>query len=100
MSKDSENKVGKTYLKTLAQEHQIHFDTYIAIMAQYKAFLSLKYHIDLEKLKGKPLMPWQADLLRRLNPTDFQIATIKEFQEYDAWHEWMSSVLTICQSMK
>ena len=97
MSKKSENYSNKIYLKTLAKEHHLHSDTYISIMEQYDKFLMETYNITIQKLKGKPLMVWQVDLLRRLNPTDFELTTMKELDEFYAWHEWISKVLLSCK---
>lgn len=93
---DKRNSKNKIYLKNLADEHDIHFTTYDAIMEQYDHYLNITYNLSIDKLKGHALMPWQIDLLRRLNPTDFQINTMKELDEYNEWHNWLSSVMLIC----
>lgn len=88
----------KIYLKTLANEHDLHIDTYVSIMEQYDFFLFEKFNIHVKALKRNPLLPWQVDLLRRLNPTEFQIETMKEISEYKEWQEWLSNVMKICKS--
>lgn len=85
-----------THLKHLALEHQVSFDTYITLMQQFDVFLLKEYCFTIDSLKGNTLMPWQIDLLRRLNPTDFQLETIKELGEFDSWHLFIRNVQHIC----
>jgi hypothetical protein len=89
-------KSNSLYLKHLAVEHGHSFDTYTALMKQFDVFLSKEYHFTVESLKGKILLPWQVDLLRRLNPTDFQLETIKELGEFESWHLFIRDVQRIC----
>ncbi|MBB6003862.1 hypothetical protein [Arcicella rosea] len=93
---DKKPTTNKVHLKTLAIEHEIHCDTYIAIMEQFDNFLWITYRFKIENLKGKALMPWQVHLLRKLNPTDYEINSMVELKEFDDWHQWMSNVMIIC----
>lgn len=94
--KQSQNKQGVTYLSNLAQDHGVSLATYEGIMAQYDKYLGDKYNFTVGSLKSENkkayLMPWQAELFRRLNPTDFEIETMKELGEYESWHLWMQDV--------
>jgi hypothetical protein len=89
-------KTNVTHLKHLATEHECSFETYISIMQQFDVYLSKMYYFTIDSLKGNTLMPWQVDLLRRLNPTDFQLETIKELGEFDSWHYFIRDVQRIC----
>ena len=82
----------KTYLKTLASENNEYFPSYIVSMQEYDVYLSKKYNFVINDLKGKPIPPWQLSILRKLNPSDFEISSMIENKEYDEWLDWFSSV--------
>lgn len=82
----------KTYLKTLAEEHGEHFNTYINSMQEFDGYLSTNFKITIDTLKGKVLRAWQVHLLRRLNPTEFEINSMQEIGTYDEWLKWFSEV--------
>lgn len=96
--KTKNNTSGLIYLSNLAREHEICARTYVSIMEQYDGYLMDKYNFNVTSLKAakkRPyLKPWQAVLFRRLNPTNFEIESMKELNEFDKWLEFIKEVNT------
>ncbi len=80
------------YLSSLAREHGQHLRAYLATMMEFDEYLAQEYCFRLEDIKGKPLPAWIEHLLRKLNPTDFEINTLQEEHQFEAWLAWMSGV--------
>jgi hypothetical protein len=61
-------------------------------MQEFDAYLLANFNISIQSLKGKQLRSWQVHLLRRLNPTEFEINSMQEIGNYDDWLKWFSEV--------
>lgn len=61
-------------------------------MQEYDSYLSKNFNFTIDSLKGKALQPWQVKILRKLNPSNFELESMIENKEYDEWLKWFSSV--------
>lgn len=84
----------KTYLKTLAKEHQVHCTTYIETMKEYNAYFENTFRFTVESLKRRPLKQWHVSLLRKLNPSEFDLNSMQEEGKYEEWLQWFSGIRT------
>lgn len=82
----------KIYLKTLAQQSGEHPTSYILSMQEYDTFLFSIYHFKIADLKRKPLKAYQIHVLKRLNPSEFDLQSWREEGIYDDWLEWFSRI--------
>jgi hypothetical protein len=82
----------KIYLKTLALEVGEHPTSYIQSMQEYDTYFQAEFNFKMTDLKRQPLKDWQIDIFRRLNPTEFEINSMREEGTYNRWLEWFSQV--------
>lgn len=99
MSNDKSNKdknqtakVPKVYLKSLAKEHGEHVTTYILSMQEYDEWFENKWNFKIAQMRRKPLKQWQISILRDLNPTNFELESMKEEGRFEKWMEWFSEI--------
>ncbi|NBA78229.1 hypothetical protein GOQ04_21905 [Emticicia sp. ODNR4P] len=80
------------YLSTLAKEHNLHLRSYMDLMAVYADYLLHEYQLNLNDYKGKCLPAWVVHLCRELNPSDFEINSMKEEGRFIQWLEWIGNI--------
>jgi len=88
----------KIYLKTLANQSGEHPTSYILSMQEYDTFLFSTYHFKIADLKRKPLKAYQIHVLKRLNPSEFDLQSWREEGIYDDWLAWFSKIRKITQN--
>lgn len=83
----------KIYLKNLAKEcGEANVSAYILDMEEFDGYLFDKFKFKIADLKRNSLKPYQVNILLKLNPSDFEINSMKELNEYEAWEKWFSEV--------
>ena len=61
-------------------------------MQEYDDYLFSTYHFRINDLKKKPLKAYQIDVLRKLNPTEFDLTSWREEGTFQNWLEWFSKI--------